>query len=130
MTGDSAVLEFCRPFANRDGIDDLTACLSADTSVLQAADAALGPKMSNQLFFQRSPRLDEQATVNGFVPRKNIVCLKPRILILLNSANSSFLITASRSRRGQAQQYQISDSVSVTSIRERGYRTRDLCHNF
>src|ERR1700683_5491799 len=67
MTRDSAVLNFRRSFSNRDGIDDLTTCLSADTSVLRAAYAALGPQMSNQLFFQWSPRLDEQATVNGFV---------------------------------------------------------------
>src|SRR6266849_37691 len=67
MTGDRAVLDFRRSFSNRDGLDDLTARLSADTSVLRAAYAALGPKMSNQLFFQHSPRLDEQATVKGLV---------------------------------------------------------------
>jgi hypothetical protein len=59
MDGDRAVLDFRRSFSNRDGIDDLTARLSADPSVLRTAYAALGPKMSNQLFFQRSSRLDE-----------------------------------------------------------------------
>src|SRR5580658_1996180 len=67
MTGDSAVFHFRRPFPNGDGIDDLTAGLSAGSRVLRAADVALGPQMSNQLFFQHSPRLDEQATVNGLV---------------------------------------------------------------
>jgi hypothetical protein len=67
MTGDSAVLDFRRSFSNRDGIDDLTARLPADTRVLRAAYAALGPKMSNQLFLQHSSRLNEQATVNRFV---------------------------------------------------------------
>src|SRR5271167_184216 len=75
MTGDSAVLDFRRPFPDRDGIDDLTARLPADISVLRTADAALGPQMSNQLFFQRSPRLDEQATVNGFVGHAHTLVL-------------------------------------------------------
>jgi hypothetical protein len=44
-------------FSDGDGIDDLTARLSADTSVLRAAYAALGPQVSNQLFFQYSSRL-------------------------------------------------------------------------
>jgi hypothetical protein len=67
MTGDGAVLRFRRSFSNRDGIDDLTPRLPADTRMLRAADAALGPQMSNQLFFQYSPRLNEQAAVNGLV---------------------------------------------------------------
>src|SRR6266403_3793897 len=67
MTGDSTVLNFCRSFSNRDSIDDLTARVPKDTRVLRTADAALGPKMSSPLFFQRSPRLNEQATVNGLV---------------------------------------------------------------
>src|SRR5277367_5297142 len=67
MTGNSAVLNFRRSFSDRDGIDDFTARLSARSTLLRAADAALGPQMSNQFSFQRSPRLDEQATVKRFV---------------------------------------------------------------
>jgi len=54
-----------RSFSNIDGIHDLTARLSADTRVLGAAYGAFGPKMSSHLSFQHSPRLDEQAAVNG-----------------------------------------------------------------
>src|SRR5271155_4373800 len=67
MTRNSAVLNFRRSFSDRDGIYDLTARLSVDTSVLRAAEVALGSQVPQQLFLQRSPRLDEQATVNGFV---------------------------------------------------------------
>src|SRR6266404_1776676 len=67
MTRYGAVLNFSGPFPDGDGIYDLTTRVSKDTRVLRTADAALGPQMSNQLFFQRSPRLNEQATVNGLV---------------------------------------------------------------
>jgi hypothetical protein len=59
MTGDRAVLDFCWPFSDGDGIDDLTTRPSADTKVLRAADAPLESQMSNQLFFQHSARLNE-----------------------------------------------------------------------
>src|SRR5271170_277627 len=75
MTGDSAVLNFRWSFSNGDGIDDLTAQLSARSRMLRTADAAFGPKMSNQLSFQHSPRLDEQATVNGFVRHAHALVL-------------------------------------------------------
>src|SRR6267378_7340017 len=67
MTGDSTVLNFCRSFSNRDSIDDLTARVLKDTRVLRTAYAALGPQMPHQLLFQHSSRLNEWATVNGFV---------------------------------------------------------------
>src|SRR5216684_6353007 len=67
MTRYGAVLNFSGPFPDGDGIYDLTTRVFKDTRVLRTADAALGPKMSNQFFFQRSPRLNEQATVNGLV---------------------------------------------------------------
>ena len=59
MTGNDAVLDFCWPFPDGDGIDDLTAGLSANTRVQRAAYAALGPKVPNQLFLQHSSRLNE-----------------------------------------------------------------------
>src|SRR5712692_432431 len=62
-----SVLNFRRSFSNRDSINDLTARVSKDTRVLRAAYAAFGPQVRHQLFFQCSPRWDEQATVNGFV---------------------------------------------------------------
>src|ERR1700674_2868367 len=67
MTGNGAVLDFCGSFPDRDGIWDLTARVFKDTSVLRAAYAALRPWVGNQLFFQHSAGLNEQATVNGFV---------------------------------------------------------------
>jgi hypothetical protein len=41
MTGNGAVLDFCRPLPDGDGIYDLTARVFKDTRVLRAADAAL-----------------------------------------------------------------------------------------
>ena len=59
MTRYGAVLNFSGPFPDGDGISDLTTRVLKHTRVLRTADAALGPQMFNQLFFQRSPRLDE-----------------------------------------------------------------------
>src|SRR5271167_205668 len=75
MTRNSTVLNFRRSFSDRDGIYDLTARLSADTRVLRAAEAALGSQVPQQLFLQRSSRLDEQATVNGFVGHAHTLVL-------------------------------------------------------
>jgi hypothetical protein len=67
MTRYSAVLNFSGPFPDGDGSYDLTTRVPKDTRALRTAYAAHGPEMSNQLLFQRSPRLNEQATVNGLV---------------------------------------------------------------
>src|SRR5882724_7658852 len=67
MTRYGAVLSFSGPFPDGDGIYDLTARVSKDTSVLRAANAALGSQVPKQLLLQHSSRLNEQATVNGFV---------------------------------------------------------------
>ena len=55
MTGNGAVLDFCGPFPDGDGIDDLTTAVSAITGVPRAADTPLGPQVLNQLFFS-TPR--------------------------------------------------------------------------
>src|SRR6266481_58144 len=67
MTRYGAVLNFSGPFPDGDGICDLAARVFKDTSVLRAAYATLGPQVPKQLFLQHSARLNEQATVNGFV---------------------------------------------------------------
>src|SRR5580704_11454554 len=67
MTRNRPVFHFCRPFPDGDGLHDLTARVFEDTRVLRAAHAPLRPQMVHQLFFQCSPRLNEQATVNRFV---------------------------------------------------------------
>src|SRR3984893_15156146 len=67
MTRYGAVLNFRGPFSDGDGICDLTARVAKDTSVLRAAYATLGSQVPKQLFLQHSSRLNEQATVNGFV---------------------------------------------------------------
>jgi hypothetical protein len=59
MTGNSAVFNFCGPFPNGDGIDDLTSGLSASLRVPRAAYTPLGPQVLNQLFLQHSSYLDE-----------------------------------------------------------------------
>jgi hypothetical protein len=67
MARNGEVLNFSGPFPDGDGICDLAARVFKDTSVMRAAHATLGPQVPKQLFFQRSARLKEQATVNGFV---------------------------------------------------------------
>src|SRR5580698_805810 len=67
MTRNSSVFRFRRSFADRDGIDDLTARLSADGCVSRAAHASLRPQVVHQLFFQYATRLNEEAAVNRLV---------------------------------------------------------------
>jgi hypothetical protein len=59
MTGNGAVFNLCRPFPDRDGIDDLTSGLAVSPRVQGAAYQPLGPQVLNQFFFQHSPCLDE-----------------------------------------------------------------------
>src|SRR5258708_3642791 len=67
MTGNGAVLHFSGPFPDGDGLGDLTARVFKDTRVLRPAYAALGSQVLQQFLFQHSARLNEQASVNGFV---------------------------------------------------------------
>ena len=67
MTGNGAVFDFCGPFPDGDGIDDLTTVVSTVTRVPRAAYTPLGSKVLNQLLFQHSPRLNKQPAVNRFV---------------------------------------------------------------
>jgi hypothetical protein len=55
------------PFADRDGLRDLTAPVFKDTRVLRPAYAALGSQVVQQLLLQRTTGLNEQASVNGFL---------------------------------------------------------------
>src|SRR5712675_772363 len=76
MAGKGPILDFRGPFPDGDGIDDLTTAVSAITGLPRAAYTPLGPKVLNQLFFQHSSRLDEQAAVNGFVGHAHILSLR------------------------------------------------------
>src|SRR5439155_20253996 len=67
MTWNGAIVYFRGPFADRDGFRDLTARVFKDTRVLRPAYAALGSQVLQQFLFQHSARLNEQASVNGFV---------------------------------------------------------------
>ena len=67
MTRYGAVLDFCGALSDGDGICNLTARVFKDASVLRAAYATLGSQVPQQLLPQHSSRLNEQATVNGFV---------------------------------------------------------------
>jgi hypothetical protein len=42
MTGYGTIFNLCRPFPDRDGIDDLTAGLSTSLRVHRATDRSLG----------------------------------------------------------------------------------------
>ena len=80
LTGNGAVLDFCGPFPDGDGINDLTAGLSGDTRVRRAAYAALGSQVPHQLFLQHSSRLQPCGSPNlrkppEFRPRNNVTGL-------------------------------------------------------
>src|SRR5271169_3386057 len=72
MTRNGAVLHFSGPFPDGDGLWDLTARVFEDTRVLRPAYATLGPQVLQQLLFQHSARLNEQASVNGFVGHTHV----------------------------------------------------------
>src|SRR5208283_1089981 len=67
VTGYRSIFRFRRSFADRDGIDDLSAAMSMFAGMTRATHASLGPQMVHQLSFQHSTRLNEQAAVDGFV---------------------------------------------------------------
>src|SRR3984885_12379077 len=67
MTRNGSVFHFRRPLADREGLHDLPAGLSLLAGMTRAAQAPLRPQMVHQLFFQCTPSLNEQATVNRFV---------------------------------------------------------------
>ena len=85
MTRDGAVLDFCGPFPDRDGINDLATAVSAITGLPRAAYAPLGSQVPDQLFFQHSARLNEQAAINRFVRHAHTLVLG--ILALQPSRN-------------------------------------------
>src|SRR6185312_1233098 len=63
MAGDGAIFDLCGPFSNGNGVDDLTLVVPAVTRMPRAADTPFKAKVLNQLLFQRSARLNEQAAV-------------------------------------------------------------------
>ena len=67
MAGNGTIFDFRRSFADGNGIDDLALRVSVNAGVPRAADPPLGAKVLNQLLFQRSARLNEQAAINRFV---------------------------------------------------------------
>src|SRR5215472_13280645 len=85
MAGNGSVFRLRRSFPNRDGIDDLTPGLSVFASMARAAHAPLRPQMLHQLLFQCSPRLNEQAAVDGLVGHSHAPVI--RILSLQPSGN-------------------------------------------
>jgi hypothetical protein len=71
MTRNGSVFCFRRPLPDREGLDDLPPGLSMLAGMTRAAHVPLPPQMVHQLFFQCTPSLNEQATVNRFVGRAN-----------------------------------------------------------
>src|ERR1700730_8281508 len=75
MTRNGAVLDLGGSFSNGNGVDDLATAVSTITRVPRAADSPLESKMLNQLLFQHSSRLNEQAAVNRFVGHAHALVL-------------------------------------------------------
>src|SRR5215470_10544150 len=67
MSGNRSIFRFRRSLPDRDGIDDLTLGVPVHAGVSRAAHAPLRAQAVQQLFFQYSSRLNEQAAVNGLV---------------------------------------------------------------
>src|ERR1700676_1821374 len=67
MAGNGTILDFRRSFADGDGIDDPALGVPVNAGVPRAADPPLGAQVLNQLFFQHSARLNEQAAINRLV---------------------------------------------------------------
>ena len=96
MTRNGAVLRFSGPFADRDGLRDLTPPIFKDTRVLRPAYAALGSQVLQQFLFQRSTGLNEQASV------KPEICLGDQSRIsLLATMSRNFRLMERRQRLGR-----------------------------
>src|SRR5450755_607769 len=67
MTGNGSVFYFRRSLADRNGVDDLALGVSVNAGVPRAADTPFRAQVLNQLLFQHSTRLYEQAAINRFV---------------------------------------------------------------
>jgi len=76
MTGNGTLFHFRWPFADRNRIDDLALRMSVNAGVPRAADPPLGAKVLNQLLFQRSARLNEQAAINRFVRHAQVLVVR------------------------------------------------------
>ncbi len=67
MTGNGTIFDFRRSFADRNSIDDPALGVPVNAGMPRAAYTPLGAKVLNQLFFQRSAGLNEQAAIDRFV---------------------------------------------------------------
>src|ERR1700694_3403802 len=85
VTGNGTIFDFRRSFADGDGIDDPALGVPVNAGVPRAADPPLRSQMPNQLLFQRSSRLNEQAAVDGFVGHAQALVI--RVVLLQPSGN-------------------------------------------
>jgi hypothetical protein len=67
VTWHSAVLDRCRAFADRHGIDDLAVDVGLLRVMPRSTHAARAPQVLEQLLLQRATRLDEETAVDGLV---------------------------------------------------------------
>ena len=94
MTGNGTIFDFRRSFADGDGIGDPALGVPVDTGVPRAADPPLRSQMPNQLLFQRSARLNEQAAINRFVRHAQalvvrVVPLQPSGMLMITLVTAS-----------------------------------------
>ena len=85
MTGNGAIFDFRRSFTDGNGIDDPALRVPMNAGVARAPDPPLGAQVLNQLLFQRSARLNEQAAINRFV--RHAQALVVGILLLQPAGN-------------------------------------------
>ena len=57
MTGYCSILHRCGPFANRNGVFDLSQSITFETGVPGTANRAFGPKMLQKFLLQHATRL-------------------------------------------------------------------------
>ena len=85
MAGNGTIFDLRRAFPDRDGIDDPALGVPVNAGMPRAADPPLRSQMPNQLLFQRSARLNEQAAVNGFVRHAQALIVR---VVLLRASSS------------------------------------------
>jgi len=67
MAWHGTILSFCRPLPYGNRIDNLAAAFISGAGMARTAYPSLGTQVSNQLSFERSPSLYEQASIDRLV---------------------------------------------------------------
>src|ERR1700687_2212244 len=80
MTGNGPVVDLSGPLPDGDGVRYPTAWILTGSSVPRPAHAGVAPQVAQELLFQQSARLNEQAAVNSLVGHAHaLIAGKPKL---------------------------------------------------